>query len=81
MSFANRLVRQGEGVALPRLADVVDDAVQLLRDFGPGQVSFLGTDVALPPDEYRFAVVVRGGAHFYFRVLVFGAASAPTAWG
>eukprot|EP00969_Alexandrium_andersonii_P354848 15443104-Alexandrium_andersonii.AAC.1 len=44
--LANELIRQGEGIALPRLADVVEDVLGLLRDFGSGQISFLGTDVA-----------------------------------
>eukprot|EP00969_Alexandrium_andersonii_P284108 12560345-Alexandrium_andersonii.AAC.1 len=68
-----------------RISDVVADAIYLLRAHGLGQISFLGTDVAnafhqgpLSPDEYTFTVVVPQGKFYYFRVLVFGAASAPT---
>eukprot|EP00969_Alexandrium_andersonii_P239444 10570136-Alexandrium_andersonii.AAC.1 len=60
-SLVAGLARQGERIATPRLSDVISDAVELLRDFGVDQVSFLGADVAdafhqapLSPDEYRF---------------------------
>eukprot|EP00969_Alexandrium_andersonii_P156022 6898047-Alexandrium_andersonii.AAC.1 len=36
--------------------------------------------VPLSPDGYRVTVVMLGDACFCFRVLAFGAASAPTAW-
>eukprot|EP00969_Alexandrium_andersonii_P080119 3530900-Alexandrium_andersonii.AAC.1 len=39
-SMVNGLVRQGERIVLPRISDVVSDAVDLLRKHGPGQVSF-----------------------------------------
>eukprot|EP00969_Alexandrium_andersonii_P243444 10754096-Alexandrium_andersonii.AAC.1 len=45
-SLVNGLVRQGERIVLRRLSDVVADAVELLREFGAGQVSFLGADAA-----------------------------------
>eukprot|EP00969_Alexandrium_andersonii_P282219 12477128-Alexandrium_andersonii.AAC.1 len=87
-SMVNGLVRQGERIVLPRISDVVADAVDLLRIHGPDLVSFLGTDVAnafrqapLSPDEQKFTVVVLRGKYYFFRVLVFGAASAPTVWG
>eukprot|EP00969_Alexandrium_andersonii_P373419 15483982-Alexandrium_andersonii.AAC.1 len=55
---------------------------------GSDSVSFLGTDVAnafhqvpLSPDEQMFTVVILQGMYYFFRVLVFGAASAPTVWG
>eukprot|EP00969_Alexandrium_andersonii_P028748 1255753-Alexandrium_andersonii.AAC.1 len=67
-SLVNWLARPGEGVVLPRLSDIIADAVDHLREFGAGQASFLGTGVAdafhrapLSPDEYSFAVAFIDG--------------------
>eukprot|EP00969_Alexandrium_andersonii_P162711 7192701-Alexandrium_andersonii.AAC.1 len=45
-SLVDSLVRQGGRVVLPRLSDVVANAVERLREVGADQVSFLGADVA-----------------------------------
>ena len=87
-SLVNSLVRQGERIILPRLSDVVDDAHALAAENPPGSLRVLGTDiedafhqVPILPDEYAFTVAYVGGVFYYFRVLIFGAASAPTVWG
>eukprot|EP00969_Alexandrium_andersonii_P253740 11215002-Alexandrium_andersonii.AAC.1 len=79
-SLVNGLVRQGENIVLPRISDVISDAIFLLRARGIDQISFLGAGVAnafhqapLSPDEYKFTAVVLQGKYYYFRVLVFGA--------
>eukprot|EP00969_Alexandrium_andersonii_P252202 11147084-Alexandrium_andersonii.AAC.1 len=45
-SLVNGLARQGERIVLPRISDVVSDAIYLLRAHGADQVSFLGMGVA-----------------------------------
>eukprot|EP00969_Alexandrium_andersonii_P353268 15439490-Alexandrium_andersonii.AAC.1 len=45
-SLVSGLVRQGERIVLPRISDVIADAIDLLRAHGLEQISFLGTDVA-----------------------------------
>jgi hypothetical protein len=84
-SEVNSLVHQGERIILPRPLDVVDDARAL---HGPGGLLFFGTDVAdafhqvpLHPLERRYTVAVFESHFYYFTVLVFGSASAPTVWG
>eukprot|EP00969_Alexandrium_andersonii_P229306 10126932-Alexandrium_andersonii.AAC.1 len=83
-SQVNALVRQGERVVLPRLQDAVADALDLLEALGEGVV-FLGTDVSdafhqvpISPEEYPFTAAVIDGRYYHFKILVFGAASAPT---
>eukprot|EP00969_Alexandrium_andersonii_P208620 9214057-Alexandrium_andersonii.AAC.1 len=74
--LVNGLARQGERIVLPRISEVVVDAIDPLRAHGSDQVSFLGTDVAdafdqvpLSPDDHKFTVVVLRGKYYDFRVL------------
>eukprot|EP00969_Alexandrium_andersonii_P082231 3624446-Alexandrium_andersonii.AAC.1 len=46
--LVNGHVHQGERVVAARLADVVEDAADLLREIGPGQVSFSGAECGHP---------------------------------
>ena len=87
-SEVNSLVRQGERIVLPRLLDAVSDALDLSLVHGTAEVRFLGTDITdafhlipIAPEEYPFTCCAAGEHFYYFRVLVFGAASAPTVWG
>ena len=82
-SNVNAQVRQGERVVLPRLMDVINDAVDLASYSTEPNLVLLGTDtsdafhqVPLNPSERRFQ-----GKYYSFKVLVFGSASAPTVCG
>ena len=83
-SGVNSTVRQGERIILPRLPDLVQDALQLRLASPDATPLIFGTDVSdafhnipIRPDEWRF-VCASVLDHFYvFTVVISGAASAP----
>jgi hypothetical protein len=74
---------------LPRLTDVVNDAVALGQCCEKGEsIAFLVFDIAdafnnipVRPDERRFTCASIGGKFIVFDSLVFGSGSSPTVWG
>ena len=88
-SGVNSVVRQGERVILPKLYDLIEDILDLLRSATPGEeVYVLGADIEdafhqipLRRNERRFTAASISGWFFAFTVLVFGSGSAPTVWG
>ena len=88
-SGVNGLVSQGERVLLPRLLDLVRDAVALSASCHQGEtVTALVVDIEgafhnVPhrASEKRFVCAQAFGAYYIFDVSVFGAKSAPTIWG
>ena len=88
-SGVNKLCSQGERILLPRLSDVVGDALDVFRR--GGTASFFAIDVRdafhnIPAGKdraYTSAVVNIDGRQqiLTFDVLVFGSVSSPTLWG
>ena len=88
-SGVNKLYSQGERILLPRLSDVVGDALDVFRR--GGTPSFFAIDVRdafhnIPAGKdraYTSAVVNIDGRQqiLTFDVLVFGSVSSPTLWG
>ena len=76
-------------MVLPRLKDVVNDAVWLAQQCGADEsVVFLALDVAdafnnvpVRPEERRFTCASIKGRYIVFDSLVFGSGSSPTVWG
>jgi hypothetical protein len=88
-SGVNSRVHQGERIILPRVLDVAQDVLDLIKLSRPGEeIYFFGTDVSdafhqilLRQNEWRFTVAEFAGKYYVFTVLVIGSASAPTVWG
>ena len=81
-----------ERIVLPRLSDVVEDALFQLREArsraGTHSLEWLVLDFAsafftvpLAPEEQRFFVIHLRSRFFIFRVLAMGAATSPLVWG
>ena len=76
-------------MVLPRINDVINDAVNLHRFCSTGeQLEFLGFDIAdafnnIPVrlNERRFLCASIAGKFIVFDSLVFGSGSSPTIWG
>ena len=71
-------VQQGERVVLPRLMDVINDAVELAADSTAPQLVLLGTDISdafhqvpLNPAEWRFTVAAFQGKYYSFNCLLY----------
>ena len=84
-SEVNAYSHQGERIVLPHLQVAVTDLVSMTRQ---GRVTLFGTDISdafhqipLDPAERKFTATSFAGKFYLFRVLVFGATSAPTVWG
>ena len=87
-SRVNTVVRQGERIVLPRIADVINDAVHLGRRWGASSVTWLVIDVSdafsnirVRPNEKRFTTARVGPVWILCDTLVFGSGSSPTVWG
>ena len=87
-SWVNECIRQAERILLPRPTDFVQALLELWRLAPADGLVLFGCDVEsafhqvpVHPSEWKHAVTYLGGSYFVFKVLVFGAASAPTVWG
>ena len=87
-SFVNSRIRQAERIMLPRALDASADALELWRSSPQHGIIFFGCDVEaafhqvpVHRSEWRYQVTYLDGRWYVFKVLVFGAASAPTIWG
>ena len=88
-SGINRLCDQGERILLPRVSDIVEDTLKLLRE--NRKPIFLAVDVRdafhnVPSNEdkaFTAAAFVDNGVTkiVVYDVLVFGSVSSPTLWG
>ena len=85
-SEVNSFIDQGERIVLPRVLDLVDSVRRVSHSSLP--VVLLGTDfsdafhqIPIKDSERRFTAVKLGEDFYIFKVLVFGASSAPTVWG
>ena len=88
-SGVNNLCSQGERVLLPKLSDVVGDAIEVIRS--GGSPKFLAIDIRdafhnIPAGSDRAytaaAVEIEGKPKvLVYDVLVFGSVSSPTIWG
>ncbi len=87
-SWVNARIRQSERVMLPRPTDMVAAILDLWRLDPAGEIILFGCDVEsafhqvpVHSSEWKHAVTYLDGVWYVFKVLVFGAASAPTVWG
>ena len=89
-SLVNALVVAPERIVLPRLRDVLMDAVNLVRECQHNeQIEAMVSDFAdafhsLPihPDEEKYCLARISGDHFLvFKTVMFGGVSSPLTWG
>ena len=88
-SRVNEAIRQGERTILPRLLDIIRDALELAQFLGLGEdLGFYGIDIAgafhnipIHTGEKRFVCAMFEGVDYVFDVTIFGSRSSPTVWG